>query len=105
MLEIYNLKEKLEFIEEVAILTQREWGQAGLTEEQFNNKVNKKIEKIKNGFENKFYCKLILVEDNTLIGFISIFPTDGEERKDLSPWYATMFVKEEYMPEIKVKYQ
>ena len=31
-----------------------------------------------------------------MIGFISIFPTDGEERKDLSPWYATMYVKEDY---------
>ena len=51
---------------------------------------------LENSFENKFYCKLIFVENNTLIGFISIFPTDGEERKDLSPWYATMFVKEEY---------
>ena len=96
MLQIYNLKDRPEFIEEVATLTQKEWGQDGLTKEQFNNKVNKKIEKIKNSFENKFYCKLILVENNTLIGFISIFPTDGEERKDLSPWYATMFVKEEY---------
>lgn len=96
MLQIYNLKDRPEFIEEVATLTQKEWGQDGLTKEQFNNKVNKKIEKIKNSFENKFYCKLILVENNTLIGFISIFPTDGEERKDLSPWYATMYVKEEY---------
>lgn len=32
-----------------------------------------------------------------LIGFISIFPTDGNERKDLSPWYATMYVKEQYI--------
>ena len=24
------------------------------------------------------------------------FPQDGEERKDLSPWYATMYVKAEY---------
>ena len=31
-----------------------------------------------------------------MIGFISIFPTDGEERKGLSPWYATMYVKEDY---------
>ena len=25
-----------------------------------------------------------------------MFETDGEERQDLSPWYATMYVKEEY---------
>ena len=96
MLQIYDLKNKLEFIKEVATLTQKEWGQSGLAEEQFNKKVDKKIEKIKNSFGNKYYCKLILVENNILIGFISIFPIDGEERKDLSPWYATMYVKEEY---------
>ena len=31
-----------------------------------------------------------------MIGFISIFEHDCEERQDLSPWYATMFVKKEY---------
>ena len=39
---------------------------------------------------------MILLDDNKLIGFISIFPSDGDERKDLSPWYATMYVKEKY---------
>ena len=38
---------------------------------------------------------MILLEDNILIGFISIFPNDGEERQDLSPWYATMYVKKD----------
>jgi len=37
-----------------------------------------------------------LLEKDNLIGFISIFPEDGEERKDLTPWYATMYVKKEY---------
>lgn len=31
-----------------------------------------------------------------MVGFISLFKYDGEERKDLSPWYATMYVKKEY---------
>ena len=39
---------------------------------------------------------MILLEGTELIGFISIFPNDCEEEKDLSPWYATMYVKEEY---------
>ena len=56
----------------------------------------KKINKIRQLFNDEYYCKLILLDDNTLIGFISIFPNDGNERKDLSPWYATMYVKEEY---------
>ena len=96
MLKIYNIKDKQEYLREVAILTQLEWGKNNLSKEEFENKVEKKIEKIKNSFEKKDYCKLVLLDDNYLAGFISIFPTDGEERKDLSPWYATMYVKKEF---------
>lgn len=96
MLKIYNLKEKQEYIEEVATLTQKEWGQKNLNDIEFNIKVQTKIEKIKSNFDNPYYCKLILLYNQTLVGFISIFPTDGDERRDLSPWYATMYVKKEY---------
>lgn len=96
MLKIYNIQEKQEFLTEVAILTQKEWGDKTNSEEEFESKINKKIYKIINNFSNPLYCKLLLLDDNILIGFISIFPTDGYERKDLSPWYATMYVKEEF---------
>lgn len=93
---IYNIKDKQEYLKEVAILTQKEWGKKNLTEEEFNIKIDKKINKILNLLDQKDYCKLILLDDDNLIGFISIFPVDGEERQDLTPWYATMYVKEEY---------
>lgn len=93
---IYNIKDKQEYLKEVAILTQKEWGKKNLTEEEFNIKIDKKINKILNLLDQKDYCKLILLDDVNLIGFISIFPVDGEERQDLTPWYATMYVKEEY---------
>ena len=96
MLKIYNIKEKQEFLREVAILTQKEWGSKINSEEEFREKINKKISKIINNFDNPLYCKLVLLDDDILIGFISIFPTDGDERKDLSPWYATMYVKEDF---------
>ena len=96
MLKIYNIKDKQEYLREVAMLTQLEWGKNNISKEELENKVEKKIEKIKNSFEKKDYCKLVLLDDNYLVGFISIFPTDGEERKDLSPWYATMYVKKEF---------
>ena len=96
MLKIYNLKDKIKYIKEVAILTQKEWGKKDLTKEEFELKIENKILKIKLNFNNPNYCKLILLDNDTLIGFISIFPTDGEERTDLSPWYATMYVKEKY---------
>lgn len=96
MLKVYNIKDKQKYIEEVTILTQKEWGKQNLTEEEFKLKIKKKIDKIKLNMDNPYYCKLILLDNNILIGFISIFPKDGEERQDLSPWYATMYVKEEY---------
>ena len=96
MLKIYDLKEKPKYIEEISILTQKEWGEKNLSQKEFNLRIKEKISKIKSNLNNFNYCKLILLEDNILIGFISIFPNDCEERKDLSPWYATMYVKEEY---------
>lgn len=95
MLKINNIKEKIEYIKEVSELTQKEWGTFS-SEAEFNEKVEKKIEKIKSNLDRIDYCKLILLDDEDLVGFISIFPTDGEERKELTPWYATMFVKKEY---------
>ena len=97
MLKIYNLKDRQEYIEEVAILTQKEWGKSNLSEKELKNKILKKIEKIKGLFNDKYYCKLILLDNNELIGFISIFPSDGEERQDLSPWYATMYVLNSFL--------
>ena len=96
MLKIYNIKENQEFLREVAELTQKKWGSKTNSEEEFRAKINKKISKIINNYNNPLYCKLVLLDDDILIGFISIFPTDGDERKDLSPWYATMYVKEEF---------
>jgi len=95
-MEIFNIKDRPEFIEEVAILTHNEWGKKASNEDEYNERIKNKIEKIKEYLAQKDYCKLILLEEYKLIGFISIFPEDGEERKDLAPWYATMYVKKEY---------
>lgn len=96
MIKIYDIKERKEFLEEIAILTQRQWGNKQLSEEEYNLKIKKKIDEMIDNLNNPFYCKLILLDDDKLLGFVSIFPTDGKERLDLTPWYATMYVKEEY---------
>ena len=77
ILQIYNIKDKQEYIKEVAELTQKEWGSITSSQEDFKNKVIKKISKIIKNLENKNYCKLILLDNKNLVGFISIFPTDG----------------------------
>ena len=96
MLKVFNIKDKLEYIDEVAELTQKEWGASTKTKEEYDTKIEKKKNKILSNLDNKYFCKLILLDEEKLVGFISIFETDGEERKDLKPWYATMYVKEEY---------
>lgn len=88
---IYNLKDKLEYLDEVARLEYEEW--ADNKEENKEERIKRKKEKICWMFSNKSFCKLILVENNELVGFISIFPEDCEEEKELTPWYATMYVK------------
>lgn len=94
MVEVYNLLNKLEFLEEVAILEYEEW--ADNKEKDKENRIVKKIEKIKSNLKNDDFCKLILLSNDRLIGFISIFPNDCDECINLTPWYATMYVKKEY---------
>ena len=96
MLKIYNIKDKIQYIREIAILTQKEWGEKNISKEQFEIRVNKNIERIKSSLNNPYYCKLILLNDDVVVGFISIFEHDGDEMGDLGSWYATMFVKEEF---------
>ena len=97
-MEIYNVKDKQEYIEEIARLSKLEWAKYN-TEEELNQKIQKTINKIKNNLDNPSYCKLILLDNDNLVGFISIFPTDGDECQELTPWYATMYVKKEYRGE------
>lgn len=96
MLEIFNIKERPEFIEEIAILTRKEWGQKNISEEEFQNQVKSAVGRITENLDNPYYCKLVLVDNDKLIGFISIFENDCDEKPDLKPWYATMYVKSEY---------
>lgn len=93
-MKIYNLKDKDEFLDEVARLEYYEW--ADNKEVNELERIENKKKKILNMFSNNSFCKLILIDENKLIGFISIFPYDCLEEKNITPWYATMYVKEEY---------
>ena len=82
-MQIYNLKNKLEYLDEVAKLEYDEWEDN--KEENRKCRIERKKEKIYNAFNDEFFCKLILVDNNNLIGFISIFPKDCEEEKKIKP--------------------
>lgn len=94
LLEIFNLKDKLEYLDEVAGLEYNEW--ADNKEINKEKRIERKKKKICTMFTEKNFCKIILVDNDKLIGFISIFPKDCEEEKELTPWYSTMYVKKEY---------
>ena len=89
-MKTFNLKEKPEYLKEVLELELREWGTYS------EEKLKEKITKVQSYLKQDNFAKLILLDNNTLIGFISLFPSDGEYRRDLTPWYATMYVKKEY---------
>ena len=74
-MEIYNLKDKKEYLEEVAILEHNEW--AKNKEDNYQERIKRKIAKINSLFEEKNFVKLILLDSKELIGFISIFPNDA----------------------------
>jgi GNAT superfamily N-acetyltransferase len=92
-MEIFDLKDKQEFMYEVMELELLEWSDEVVDKE---DRISKKIDKYNKFVNENNFCKLILVDDDKLIGFISLFPFDGDEEKELTPWYATMYVKKEY---------
>lgn len=94
MVKIYNLKDKKQYLREVAILEHNEW--ASNSTRNFESRIENKCKKIEGKLNKQDFCKLILVDGEKLIGFISIFPHDCDGLPTLSPWYATMYVKREY---------
>lgn len=56
--------------------------------------IDYKMKKIND--EDNIISVLGLINDRELIGFILLFKYDGEEKRDLTPWYATMYVKDRY---------
>lgn len=93
-MEIFNLKDKVEYLCEVMELEHFEWGEN--PEVNLEQRLARKVKKFYDNVDNIYFCKLILLDKERLVGFISIFPDDCEECPELTPWYATMYVKKEY---------
>lgn len=89
-MKIINLKENKNYLEEYIVLCSKEWGSSNESREY----INSKIDKMNN--TDKYISVLGLVDNNELLGFISLFKSDGDYFKELTPWYATMYVKKEY---------
>ena len=92
-MNIINIKDKEEYLKEYIKLCSKEWG-TSKNGKELENYIKRKLDSIKK--DDKVISILALIEDKTMLGFISLFKYDGDERKDLTPWYATMYVKEQY---------
>ena len=92
-MKIIDIKNNLDYLKEYCKLCSLEWG-SSKTSDEMNKYIEGKINRILS--EDKVISVLGLIDNDILIGFISLFKYDGEERKDLTPWYATMYVKKEY---------
>ena len=79
------------YLSEYISLCNLEWGNI---KDNIDEYIIEKKQQIKNG--TKVIEVLALISEKEMIGFISLFNYDGSERKDLSPWYSTMYVKNKY---------
>ena len=92
-MDVINIINNDRFLNEYIELCALEWGSVKSTD-LTQDFIESKKKKIHEG--DKVISVLGLVDNDTMIGFISLFKYDGDERRDLTPWYATMYVKNEY---------
>lgn len=90
-MEVISIKNNDIYLKEYIELCNKEWGKPRT---DLNKYIEDKLTSIKQG--NEVIEVLGLINNNEMIGFISLFSEDNNERNDLSPWYATMYIKEKY---------
>ena len=92
-MKIKNIMDDIKHLEEYVKTCQVTWGKKK-TDEELKTYIKEKVKRILE--EDKVISILGLLDNDKLIGFISLFKYDGDEMKNLTPWYATMYVKKEY---------
>ena len=92
-MKIKNIMDDIKHLEEYVKTCQVTWGKKK-TDEELKTYIKEKVKRILE--EDKVISILGLLDNDKLIGFISLFKYDGDKMKNLTPWYATMYVKKEY---------
>lgn len=90
-MEVISIKNNDIYLKEYIELCNKEWGKPRT---DLNKYIEDKLTSIRQG--NEVIEVLGLINNNEMIGFISLFSEDNNERNDLFPWYATMYIKEKY---------
>lgn len=94
-MEIIDITENKEMLKESYILSMKEWGEPR-SEDKYIQDAEENAQRVIDKKNDKIIFVLGLVDNDNLVGFISLYKYDGAERQDLTPWYATMYVKKEY---------
>ena len=90
-MKIINITNNTKYLKEYIALCYLEWSKK---EKELTEYIDYKLRKLK--IENNIILILGLVDHNKLVGFISLLKKDGDCEVNLTPWYATMYVKKEY---------
>lgn len=91
IMKIINITNNTKYLKEYIALCYLEWSEK---EKKLTEYIDYKLRKLK--IENNIILILGLVDHNKLVGFISLLKKDGDCEVNLTPWYATMYVKKEY---------
>lgn len=90
-MKIINITNNTKYLKKYIALCYLEWSEK---EKKLTEYIDYKLRKLK--IENNIILILGLVDHNKLVGFISLLKKDGDCEVNLTPWYATMYVKKEY---------
>lgn len=90
-IKVVNLKDHLEYLEEVSKWVWKEWSEVhGASLEDIIYRSKHSI------CEDKIPQMYIALYNKEVIGVVSLWNNDLTARQDLTPWMATLFIKEEY---------
>jgi len=91
-MKIVNLKDYLQFTEVVT-----EWVYKEFIENIIPGYTYERVrDKIKSREKDKIPCTFIAIENDECIGTVALFSNDLQEREDLTPWLAALYVRKDY---------
>jgi GNAT superfamily N-acetyltransferase len=91
-MELYTLKQKPEYLDQVAKWLYLEWGIK--TEGSSILAVKEKLKTFKN--TDKIPINYVALKGEHLAGTFNLMLSDPPERKDLSPWFGSLYVEPNY---------
>lgn len=90
-MKIISLKQKSEYINKLADWHQKEWSHLNP-----GQTLQGRIDKMQAYLNNDFIPTTFIAEDENLLGSAAIIECDMDDRNELSPWLASVYVAPEH---------